>query len=88
MREFNVVLPMEDKMEGNPMTLTEVIDFQNCLEEGNPNTGCKFFLNVKQESNKVFSKIDWSLIMEISWITCPLSEHMCSHRASVIIAIL
>ncbi|XP_060178390.1 uncharacterized protein LOC132608382 [Lycium barbarum] len=63
--DFNVVLHRDDRMGGNPVTLAEVTDFQNCIDncglEEMANSGNKYTWSDKQAA-RIFSKIDRVLV--------------------------
>ncbi|XP_059294628.1 uncharacterized protein LOC132047627 [Lycium ferocissimum] len=63
--DFNVVLHREDRLGGNPVTLVEVTDFQNCIDncglEEIANSGSQYTWNDKQDA-RIFSKIDKVLV--------------------------
>ncbi|XP_060182554.1 uncharacterized protein LOC132612270 [Lycium barbarum] len=56
--DFNFVLHQEHRIGGNAITLTEVINFQNCLdvcklaELPKPNTGCQYTWSDKKDSRE------------------------------------
>lgn len=60
--DFNIVLKTTDKIGCNPMTWTEVMEFQNCVEEYElieiPHRGNYFTWNDKKKNMRVFFKID------------------------------
>ncbi|XP_060212118.1 uncharacterized protein LOC132639701 [Lycium barbarum] len=55
---------MEDRIGGSAITLTEVQDFQTCIDLCGlaelPRTGSKYTWNDNHDGNRIFSKIDWA----------------------------
>lgn len=64
--DFNAVLNIDDRVGGNPVSLAEVVDFQECVKVCGwielPHQGSEYTWNDKQGDNKAFSKIDWVFI--------------------------
>ncbi|OIT34460.1 hypothetical protein A4A49_66105, partial [Nicotiana attenuata] len=69
--DFNSVLKMEDRMGGNPVAWSEVVDFQNCVDTCGLiellQQGQKYTWNDRNGDHRLFSKIDWMFINEI-WL--------------------
>ncbi|XP_060195312.1 uncharacterized protein LOC132624568 [Lycium barbarum] len=63
--DFNVVLHRDDRLGGNTVTLAEVTDFQNCIDncglEEMANSGNTYTWSDKQAA-RIFSKIDRVLV--------------------------
>lgn len=65
MGDFNSVVHADDRIGGNPVSMTEIVDFQACVEE------CELVKLHRQGNNytwndkgdvRVFSKIDWVFV--------------------------
>ncbi|XP_060182631.1 uncharacterized protein LOC132612418 [Lycium barbarum] len=63
---FNSVLHSEDRIGGNVVTLSEVVDFQHCLDHCGftelPRTGCNYTWHDKGDASRAFSKLDRVLV--------------------------
>ncbi|XP_019259289.1 PREDICTED: uncharacterized protein LOC109237434 [Nicotiana attenuata] len=66
MGDFNALLQQENKIGGNQVALSELVDFQDCIDKcilmELPNNGYKYSWNDKQGANRIFSKIDWVFV--------------------------
>nr|XP_009789138.1 PREDICTED: uncharacterized protein LOC104236821 [Nicotiana sylvestris] len=64
--DFNSVLLADDRIGGNPVTMCEVVDFQECIDTCElmelPCGGSRYTWNDKYGDNRVFSKIDWAFV--------------------------
>ncbi|KAH0695976.1 hypothetical protein KY289_013458 [Solanum tuberosum] len=64
--DFNLVLRVEDRIGGNPITWADVVDFHTCIEECEliefPHAGSKYTWNDKGSNQRIFSKLDWIFI--------------------------
>ncbi|XP_060183270.1 uncharacterized protein LOC132613259 [Lycium barbarum] len=65
MGDFNSVLHVEDRIGGNQVTHTEIVDFEDCLDACGlvkmPSNGCNYTWTDKQD-DRIFSKIDWVFV--------------------------
>ncbi|XP_060195300.1 uncharacterized protein LOC132624555 [Lycium barbarum] len=78
--DFNAVLHRDDRLGGNPVTLAEVTDFQNCIDncglEEMANSGKKYTWSDKQAA-RIFSKID-RVLVNGEWVDQmpPINAHV------------
>ncbi|XP_009629829.1 uncharacterized protein [Nicotiana tomentosiformis] len=94
MGNFNAVLQQENRLRGNPIALSEVVEFQECIDKcilmELPNNGYVYSWSDKQGINRICSKIDW-VIVNGEWIdtmeqckTYALSEGVSDHCPLVV----
>ncbi|XP_060211648.1 uncharacterized protein LOC132639195 [Lycium barbarum] len=66
MEDFNSVLHTDDRVGGTPVSLSEVVDFQACVDVCElielPHGGNKYTWNDKHGDSRIFSKIDWAFV--------------------------
>nr|XP_016492092.1 PREDICTED: uncharacterized protein LOC107811643 [Nicotiana tabacum] len=66
MGDFNSVLKVEDKVRGNPISMGEIMDFHNYVEDFGlielPSSGSRYTWNNRHRVRIIIFKIDWVLI--------------------------
>ncbi|XP_075101769.1 uncharacterized protein LOC142177202 [Nicotiana tabacum] len=66
MGDFNAVLQQENKIGGNQVAFSEVVDYQECLDKCTlmelPNNGYKYSWSDKHGTSRICSKIDWVFV--------------------------
>ncbi|XP_019229576.1 PREDICTED: uncharacterized protein LOC109210594 [Nicotiana attenuata] len=71
MGDFNAVLHTNDRVRGNPVSLAEIIDFQQCIDQCDlmemPTSGSRYTWNDRHSDNRILSKIDWAFI-NTAWL--------------------
>ncbi|XP_009629900.1 uncharacterized protein LOC107767911 [Nicotiana tabacum] len=64
--DFNSVLRIDDRIRGNPITMSEIVDFSECAEEREfielPQHGSRYTSNDRHGETRVDSKIDWAFV--------------------------
>nr|XP_016500731.1 PREDICTED: uncharacterized protein LOC107819157 [Nicotiana tabacum] len=89
MGNFNSVLHADDRVGGNPVSLAEIVEFQQCIEKCEllelPTSGSRYTWNDRHGNNKILSKIDWVFI-NTTWLNlipaymaCYLEEGISDH---------
>ncbi|XP_075075657.1 uncharacterized protein LOC142162788 [Nicotiana tabacum] len=64
--DFNTMLSVNDRINGNPVHQSEVVDFQTCVDDTGlgllNRKGCQWsWCNKRDGTNRIYSNIDWSL---------------------------
>lgn len=71
MGDFNVVLYMDDRIRGNPVSMAEVKEFHECVENCGllelPKQGSMYTWNDKHGGSRFFSKID-GIFVNSEWL--------------------
>ncbi|KAH0773570.1 hypothetical protein KY290_010707 [Solanum tuberosum] len=71
MGDFNALLKMEDRLGGNPISLVEVADFQNCVERCGLlemiQKGSRYSWSDRHGDNRILSKLDW-VFVNTDWL--------------------
>ncbi|XP_075083289.1 uncharacterized protein LOC142167036 [Nicotiana tabacum] len=66
MGDFNSVLHIEDKVRENPVTMAEITEFHQCIEQCElvelPTSGSRYTWNDRHDDSSILSKIDWVFI--------------------------
>ncbi|XP_019263376.1 PREDICTED: uncharacterized protein LOC109241111 [Nicotiana attenuata] len=66
MGDFNAAVNMDDRIEGNPVIVNKVMEFQDCVESCGllelPPKGRGYTWSDSHRGQRVLSKIDWSFI--------------------------
>ncbi|XP_070033084.1 uncharacterized protein [Nicotiana tomentosiformis] len=69
--DFNSVLRIDDRIGGNPITVGEIMDFHECVEECElielPQQGSRYTWNDRHGQERIDSKIDWVFVNR-SWL--------------------
>ncbi|XP_019264059.1 PREDICTED: uncharacterized protein LOC109241742 [Nicotiana attenuata] len=89
MGDFNSVLHTDDKVGGNPVSLAEIVDFQQCIEQCEllelPTSGSRYTWNDRHGDNRILSKIEWVFIntawlnLMPAYMACYLEEGISDH---------
>ncbi|RAL42438.1 hypothetical protein DM860_016725 [Cuscuta australis] len=70
--DFNSILSCEDRRGGNPVTLEEIRDFKECIQDNGleelPSEGARYTWSNKQgQGKRIFSKLDRALT-NVEWV--------------------
>lgn len=69
--DFNSVLQQDDRIGGNPVSMSKITDFHKSVVECGllelPYYGSRYTWNDKQGEYRIWSKIDWALV-NMEWI--------------------
>ncbi|XP_070039649.1 uncharacterized protein [Nicotiana tomentosiformis] len=83
MGDFNAVLQQENKIGGNQVAFSEVVDYQECLDKCTlmelPNNGYKYSWSDKHGTSRICSKIDWVFVSG-EWINATMQNSCTSER--------
>lgn len=64
--DFNSVLQADNRIGGVPVSMGEVMQFQDCIDTCElielPCGGCRYTWNDKHGDKRIFSKIDWAFV--------------------------
>ncbi|XP_049406369.1 uncharacterized protein LOC125870045 [Solanum stenotomum] len=64
--DFNSILKTDDRIGGNPVSWSEIVDFHECVTDCGllevPTQGNRYTWSDKHDGNRIFSKIDWIFI--------------------------
>lgn len=87
--DFNLVLKMDDRIGVNPITMGEVVDFQDCVNTCEwielPKQGSRYTWNDRHGDQRIFFKIDWVFVNRdwmdqmLAYNTIILPEGMSDH---------
>lgn len=80
MGDFNSVLSTSDRVGGTVVNMTEIVDFQECVEKCGlvelPHQGSRYSWTDRQSENRVLFKIDWVFI-NTTWLNTMPAYSVC-----------